>query len=165
MIMTPGWVVNWLSWRNGVVTFWSWLVDNSLLGWTHTKWRQRYHCVFMHVCVHIYLRVCILCVHMYLRVCIVCVYVSMCLCVCTHIPACVYTSTIACVYCVCVAAAFHKAGLQEEAVKVLEQLTANAVTESRFDDAGYYFWKLAMQCLDIASGQWISQKQMFSLMW
>ena len=46
--------------------------------------------------------------------------------------------------------AFHKAGLQEEAVKVLEQLTVNAVVENRFDDAGYYFWKLAMQCLDIA---------------
>ena len=47
--------------------------------------------------------------------------------------------------------AFHKAGLQDEAVKVLEQLTHNAVTESRFNDAGYYFWKLSMQCLDIAA--------------
>ncbi|XP_059169667.1 intraflagellar transport protein 122 homolog [Physella acuta] len=46
--------------------------------------------------------------------------------------------------------AFHKAGLQAEAVKVLEQLTHNAVVESRFDDAGYYFWKLSIQCLDIA---------------
>ncbi|KAK7101404.1 intraflagellar transport protein 122 homolog isoform X1 [Littorina saxatilis] len=46
--------------------------------------------------------------------------------------------------------AFHKAGLQAEAVKVLEQLTVNAVVENRFDDAGYYFWKLAIQCLDIA---------------
>ncbi|GFR60058.1 intraflagellar transport protein 122 [Elysia marginata] len=46
--------------------------------------------------------------------------------------------------------AFHKAGLQAEAVKVLEQLTLNAVNESRFDDAGYYFWKLSIQCLDIA---------------
>ena len=49
--------------------------------------------------------------------------------------------------------AFHKAGLQAEAVKVLEQLTLNAVNESRFDDAGYYFWKLSIQCLDIARGQ------------
>ena len=48
--------------------------------------------------------------------------------------------------------AFHKAGLQEQAVRVLEQLTHNAVVESRFNDAGYYFWKLSMQCLDIASG-------------
>ena len=49
--------------------------------------------------------------------------------------------------------AFHKAGLQEEAVRVLEQLTHNAVVESRFNDAGYYFWKLSMQCLDIAAGK------------
>ncbi|XP_041348420.1 intraflagellar transport protein 122 homolog [Gigantopelta aegis] len=49
--------------------------------------------------------------------------------------------------------AFHKAGLQAEAVKVLEQLTLNAVAESRFDDAGYYFWKLARQCLDIAKDE------------
>ncbi|CAC5401560.1 IFT122 [Mytilus coruscus] len=46
--------------------------------------------------------------------------------------------------------AFHKAGLQTEAVKVLEQLTHNAVLESRFNDAGYYFWKLSIQCIDIA---------------
>ena len=51
-----------------------------------------------------------------------------------------------------ISAAFHKAGLQDEAVKVLEQLTHNAVMESRFNDAGYYFWKLSMQCLDIAAG-------------
>ncbi|KAK3103245.1 hypothetical protein FSP39_017787 [Pinctada imbricata] len=49
--------------------------------------------------------------------------------------------------------AFHKAGLQGEAVKVLEQLTHNAVIESRFNDAGYYFWKLSMQCLDIAKDE------------
>ncbi|XP_013396252.1 intraflagellar transport protein 122 homolog isoform X2 [Lingula anatina] len=46
--------------------------------------------------------------------------------------------------------AFHKAGMQGEAVRVLEQLTHNAVCENRFNDAGYYFWKLSMQCLDIA---------------
>ncbi|NXL95927.1 IF122 protein, partial [Alectura lathami] len=46
--------------------------------------------------------------------------------------------------------AFHKAGRQSEAVRVLEQLAHNAVVESRFDDAGYYFWMLSMQCLDIA---------------
>lgn len=46
--------------------------------------------------------------------------------------------------------AFHKAGLQNEAVKVLEQLTHNAVVENRFSDAGYYYWMLSMQCLDIA---------------
>lgn len=48
--------------------------------------------------------------------------------------------------------AFHKAGLQTEAVKVLEELTHNAVLESRFNDAGYYFWKLSIQCIDIARG-------------
>ncbi|XP_041457748.1 intraflagellar transport protein 122 homolog isoform X2 [Lytechinus variegatus] len=47
--------------------------------------------------------------------------------------------------------AFHKAGRQDEAVRVLEQLTHNAVLESRFNDAGYYFWMLSMQCLDIAA--------------
>ncbi|MEQ2260010.1 hypothetical protein XENORESO_019349 [Xenotaenia resolanae] len=45
--------------------------------------------------------------------------------------------------------AFHKAGRQNEAVKVLEQLTHNAVVENRFNDAGYYYWMLSMQCLDI----------------
>ena len=48
--------------------------------------------------------------------------------------------------------AFHKAGRQDDAVKVLEQLTHNAVKESRFHDAGYYFWMLSMQCLEIAGG-------------
>ncbi|XP_068600570.1 intraflagellar transport protein 122 homolog [Brachionichthys hirsutus] len=46
--------------------------------------------------------------------------------------------------------AFHRAGQQKEAVKVLEQLTHNAAVENRFDDAGYYYWMLSMQCLDIA---------------
>ncbi|NXV77562.1 IF122 protein, partial [Atlantisia rogersi] len=46
--------------------------------------------------------------------------------------------------------AFHRAGRQREAVRVLEQLTHNAVVESRFSDAAYYYWMLSMQCLDIA---------------
>ncbi|KAJ3586515.1 hypothetical protein NHX12_012913 [Muraenolepis orangiensis] len=45
--------------------------------------------------------------------------------------------------------AFHKAGRQNESVKVLERLTHNAVGESRFNDAAYYYWMLSMQCLDI----------------
>uniref|UniRef100_A0A8I5KW32 Intraflagellar transport protein 122 homolog n=1 Tax=Homo sapiens TaxID=9606 RepID=A0A8I5KW32_HUMAN len=49
--------------------------------------------------------------------------------------------------------AFHKAGRQREAVQVLEQLTNNAVAESRFNDAAYYYWMLSMQCLDIAQGR------------
>lgn len=48
-------------------------------------------------------------------------------------------------------AAFHKAGRPDEAFKVLEQLTMNAVHENRFDDASYYFWMLSMQCLDLAA--------------
>ncbi|XP_069671472.1 intraflagellar transport protein 122 homolog [Periplaneta americana] len=47
--------------------------------------------------------------------------------------------------------AFHKAGRLDEAFRVLHQLTLNAVNESRFQDAGYYYWVLARQCLDIAS--------------
>ena len=47
--------------------------------------------------------------------------------------------------------AFHKAGKPEDAFKVLEQLTMNAVNENRFDDAGYYYWMLSMQCLDLAA--------------
>lgn len=50
-------------------------------------------------------------------------------------------------------AAFHKAGKPEEAFRVLEELTENAVNENRFDDAGYYYWMLSMQCLDLAA-QW-----------
>ena len=42
--------------------------------------------------------------------------------------------------------------MQDKAVKVLEQLTHNAVVENRFNDAGYYYWKLSMQCLDLAAG-------------
>eukprot|EP01135_Chromosphaera_perkinsii_P010267 Nk52_evm9s2085 gene=Nk52_evmTU9s2085 len=43
--------------------------------------------------------------------------------------------------------AFRKAGKKDEAIKVLEQLAHNAVVESRFDDAGYYFWMLSTECL------------------
>ena len=42
--------------------------------------------------------------------------------------------------------------MQDEAVHVLEQLTENAVSENRFHDAGYYYWKLSMQCLQLAAG-------------
>jgi intraflagellar transport protein 122 len=48
--------------------------------------------------------------------------------------------------------AFHQAGMQDKAIRVLEQLTHNAVVENRFNDAGYYFWKLSMQCVDLAAG-------------
>ncbi|XP_028334450.1 intraflagellar transport protein 122 homolog isoform X6 [Physeter macrocephalus] len=45
---------------------------------------------------------------------------------------------------------FRKAGRQGEAVRVLEQLTHNAVVESRFNDAAYYYWMLSVHCLGIA---------------
>ena len=43
--------------------------------------------------------------------------------------------------------------MEDQAVRVLEQLTQNAVVESRFNDAGYYYWKLSMQYLELAAGQ------------
>ena len=48
--------------------------------------------------------------------------------------------------------AFHMAGRPDEAFRVLQELTINAVNESRFDDASYYYWILAMQDLDTARG-------------
>lgn len=58
--------------------------------------------------------------------------------------------------------AFHKAGKQGEAMKVLEQLTLNAVNENRFSDAGYYYWLLARQCLDNANDDPSQEKTMLT---
>ncbi|CAL2039674.1 unnamed protein product [Caenorhabditis brenneri] len=44
--------------------------------------------------------------------------------------------------------AFHRAGKEQEAMHVLEQLTTNAVNENRFADAGFYYWLLSQQYLD-----------------
>ncbi|KAK0399989.1 hypothetical protein QR680_003303 [Steinernema hermaphroditum] len=41
--------------------------------------------------------------------------------------------------------AYSKAGHEAEALKVLQQLTENSLTENRFKDAGYYYWKLSME--------------------
>uniref|UniRef100_A0A673IZY9 Intraflagellar transport protein 122 homolog n=1 Tax=Sinocyclocheilus rhinocerous TaxID=307959 RepID=A0A673IZY9_9TELE len=57
--------------------------------------------------------------------------------------------------------AFHKAGRQAEAVRVLEQLTHNAVVESRFNDASYYYWMLSMQCLDIKKEEMLKKFHSF----
>lgn len=46
--------------------------------------------------------------------------------------------------------AYHMAGSLEEAFMVLKQLTENAISERRYDDAGYYYWIQARQCLDLA---------------
>ena len=48
--------------------------------------------------------------------------------------------------------AFNEAGFKKEAIKVLEELTHNAVAENRFDDAAYYYWLLSNEHLQIASG-------------
>ena len=47
--------------------------------------------------------------------------------------------------------AFHKAGRPDEAFRVLNELTLNAVNESRFDDASYYYWILSMQFAELAA--------------
>ena len=47
--------------------------------------------------------------------------------------------------------AFHMAGRPDEAFRVLQELTMNAVNENRFDDASYYYWILAMQDLEMAA--------------
>ncbi len=49
--------------------------------------------------------------------------------------------------------AFNEAKYKKEAIKVLEELTFNAVIENRFNDASYYFWLLSVEHLQIASGK------------
>ncbi|KAM7295537.1 intraflagellar transport protein 122 homolog [Ixodes scapularis] len=44
--------------------------------------------------------------------------------------------------------AFYEAGLQDEALRVLERLTQYAVDECRFRDASYYYWLLAKQIVE-----------------
>ena len=48
--------------------------------------------------------------------------------------------------------AFYAAGRQDEAVKVLQELTKIAVNEKRFREAGYYYWILSMQTLKSSAG-------------
>ncbi|KAK4469081.1 hypothetical protein MN116_006670 [Schistosoma mekongi] len=54
-------------------------------------------------------------------------------------------------------AAFIKAGLQNEAISVLEQLANCAAKESRFNDAGFYYWKLSALCLDMLKNETITE--------
>lgn len=43
--------------------------------------------------------------------------------------------------------AFKLAGKPQESLRMLTQLTHNAVTENRYNDAGYYYWLLATEVL------------------
>lgn len=61
--------------------------------------------------------------------------------------------------------AFHKAGREDQALKVLEELTKNAVNENRFHEAGHYYWMLSMQCLDIARETESQREFMINKFW
>lgn len=41
--------------------------------------------------------------------------------------------------------AFHKAGQSEQSAKLFQQLTKNAISEHRFQDASFYYWIIARQ--------------------
>ena len=56
--------------------------------------------------------------------------------------------------------AFHKAGRPDEAFNVLNELTLNAVNESRFDDASYYYWILSNQYVDLAKEEPSKENEM-----
>lgn len=43
---------------------------------------------------------------------------------------------------------YRKAGQFQEAIRVLHQLSSNAVLENRFDDASYYYYTLSAETLD-----------------
>eukprot|EP00455_Lapot_gusevi_P044462 TRINITY_DN5556_c0_g8_i1.p1 TRINITY_DN5556_c0_g8~~TRINITY_DN5556_c0_g8_i1.p1 ORF type:complete len:717 (+),score=248.02 TRINITY_DN5556_c0_g8_i1:1-2151(+) len=49
--------------------------------------------------------------------------------------------------------AFKKAGRPDQSLRMLEQLTVNAVTENRYQDAGYYYWLLAQESLKMITAE------------
>ena len=60
--------------------------------------------------------------------------------------------------------AYRDAGLPQLSLKMLGQLTHNAVTENRFKDAAFYFWLLAQENIkmipdDITSKRKFNKKQ------
>jgi flagellar basal body-associated protein FliL len=59
--------------------------------------------------------------------------------------------------------AFNEAGYKKEAINVLEELTLNAVSESRYTDASYYYWLLSVEHLNIASGNYILTLELYTL--
>ncbi|CAI8013338.1 Intraflagellar transport protein 122 homolog, partial [Geodia barretti] len=46
--------------------------------------------------------------------------------------------------------ALTRAGREDEALHLLEELAENAIHETRFEDAGHYYWLLAKSCLNHA---------------
>ena len=57
---------------------------------------------------------------------------------------------------------FFKAGKEEEAGKVLEALTKNAVDQNRFEDAGFFYWKLSAMCIKMACTHGEKEQAMMS---
>lgn len=51
--------------------------------------------------------------------------------------------------------AFKEAGRPDESLRMLEQLTHNAVTENRYNDAGYYYFLLAYEHLKLVQAETI----------
>jgi intraflagellar transport protein 122 len=49
--------------------------------------------------------------------------------------------------------AYRKSGREDRAARMMQQLTFNAVVESRFKDASYYYWLLASETLRVASNK------------
>ena len=58
--------------------------------------------------------------------------------------------------------AYHEGGLSTLAIQLLEQLADNAVCENRYDDAAFYYWKLSMQCAEIAQKNPDQRTKMFA---
>ncbi len=48
--------------------------------------------------------------------------------------------------------AFQEAGSPGQSLQLLQKLTKNAIVENRYEDAGYYYWLLAQEHLDMATG-------------
>ncbi len=56
--------------------------------------------------------------------------------------------------------AYRKSGREDRAARMMQQLTFNAVVESRFKDASYYYWLLASETLRVAAKKDNLQKAM-----
>ena len=56
--------------------------------------------------------------------------------------------------------AYRKSGREDAPARMVQQLTYNAVVESRFKDAAYYYWLLASETLRVAAKKDNLQKVM-----